>query len=60
MESILIFLKTVQQNRGVGSCDPVAGRMVLRRKYADASAVRLPVFKAMGRPCKYGTIAIAV
>ncbi len=38
MESILIFLKTVQQNRGVEIVrDPVTGRMVLRRKYADAS-----------------------
>ena len=44
MESILIFLKTVQQNRGVEIVrDPVTGRMVLRRKYADASGSRLPV-----------------
>ena len=61
MESILIFLKTVQQNRGVEIVrDPVTGRMVLRRKYADASGSPFAGFKAMGRPCKYGTIAIAV
>lgn len=61
MESILIFLKTVQQNRGVEIVrDPVTGRMVLRRKYAGASGSPFAGFKAMGRPCKYGTIAIAV
>ena len=61
MESILIFLKTVQQNRGVEIVrDPVTGRMVLRRKYADSSDSPFAGFKAMGRPCKYGTIAIAV
>ena len=61
MESILIFLKTMQQNRGVEIVrDPVTGRMVLRRKYADASGSPFAGFKAMGRPCKYGMIAIAV
>ena len=61
MESILIFLKTVQQNRGVEVVrDPVTGRMVLRRKYADSSGSPFAGFKAMGRPCKYGMIAIAV
>ena len=47
MESILIFLKTVQQNRGVEIVrDPVTGRMVLRRKYADASGSPFAGFKA--------------
>ena len=48
MESILIFLKTVQQNRGVEIVrDPMTVRMVLRRKYADASGSPFAGFKAM-------------
>ena len=55
MESILIFLKTVQQNRGVEIVrDPVTGRMVLRRSTPTPRQSVCRFYEAMGRPCKYG------